>query len=137
MNLLIALFLILFESIPEALYDRGKKTLSGVLEFIYLIVVTFAVFAVFNGLILRSPDTCLWRVLVGYVLFRFAIFDLVYNLIRGNRLSYIGDTKFFDRKLNWLIERFKVAMGLIIFARCVAGFWGFAWLMGFENGIKI
>jgi len=137
MNILIALFLIFFESIPEALYDRGKKTLSGVLEFIYLIVVTFAVFAVFNGVILINADTCLWRVLVGYALLRFAIFDVAYNLARGNSLLFIGSSKLFDKAQSWLILRFCINLTLIMFVKFIALLWGVAWLMGWENGIKI
>ena len=136
MNLLIALFLIIFEAVPEGLADRGKKALAGILEFIYLIAITFATFAIFNGIILYSPDTCLWRVLVGYALLRFAIFDFVYNLTRGNSLLFIGSSKLFDKAQNRLILRFSISLTLIVFVRFIAFLWGFAWLMGWENGIR-
>ena len=144
MNLLIALFLIIFEAVPDGLADRGKKALAGVLESVYLIVITLVIFALFNGIILSKLALSLcdgyviWRVLVGYALLRFAIFDLIYNLVRGNLpLSYIGTTKLFDRALNKIISKLKISMGLVIFARAIAFLWGFFWLMGWENGIRI
>jgi len=45
MNLIVALFLIIFEAVSEGLYDRQKKTIAGVIEFIYRAVVTLIIFA--------------------------------------------------------------------------------------------
>ena len=85
MYLAAALFLILSESISEALADGGKKTVAGIIAFINLALVTLIVFA---WLALAYPkwmwwhEVNYWQAVGGYILLRFAIFDLVYNLIR-------------------------------------------------------
>ncbi len=43
MNLLIALFLIVFEAVPEALSDKGKKAISGVMAMIKFICLLISV----------------------------------------------------------------------------------------------
>lgn len=102
MYLAAALFLILTESVSEALADNGKKTIAGIIEFIKLAMVTLIVFA---WLDLTYPkwmwwhEVNYWQVVVGYVLVRFAIFDLVYNLIVRYPLFYIGTTKLSDKLL--------------------------------------
>jgi len=110
MNIILALFLVIFESIPEALADRGRKRLSGSLEFVYRAVVTILVFAWANQNVIGSNAYVelslfefllnfilnYWTVLVGYLLLRFALFDYLYNLTVGEKLFYIGTTKLYD-----------------------------------------
>lgn len=111
MNLLTALFLIIFEAVPEALSDKGKKTTSGVLEFIYLAAVTLAVFAVVNGYSLPRKDINPYYIIGGYVLLRFALFDLIYNFVRRNELFYIGKTKLSDKVWNWFFKKTRIPAG--------------------------
>ena len=111
MNLLIALFLIVFEAIPEALSDKGKKAIAGVMEFIYLAFVTICVFAVFNGYTLPQKDSNPYYIIGGYVLLRFALFDVIYSLIRGTELFYIGKTKLSDKAWNWFFKKTRIPSG--------------------------
>lgn len=95
---LIVLFLITAEAISEALYDNGSKTLSGIFEFILKAVMTFVVLLWIYGI--DSPfryELPLWQLIGGYLLLRFALFDVAYNLIRGLPVFYIGGTKIYDQ----------------------------------------
>ena len=137
MNLLVALFLIIFEAVSEGLYDRQKKTIAGVIEFIYRAVVTLIIFAwLTNYWNIDTVATDYWITVVGYVMLRFAIFDVIYSLARGNTgIFYIGNTKLYERALVWLLNKGKVSYSLIIFVKFIALVWGISWLMGWQHGI--
>jgi len=137
MNLLISLFLIIFEAVSEGLYDRQKKTIAGVIEFIYRAVVTLIIFAwLTNYWHVDTEATDYWVTVVGYVMLRFAIFDVIYSLARGNTgIFYIGNTKLYERALVWLLNKGKVSYSLIIFTKFIALVWGMSWLMGWQHGI--
>jgi hypothetical protein len=132
MNILIALFLVVFEAVPEALYDEGRKTLAGVFEFVYRAVVTLVLFAWMVGVpAFHAREQSLLILLIGYVLLRFALFDYIYNAIRGVELNYIGTTKLWDRFLRSL----KIHPSLLLFIRGIAFLWGASWLLGWMDGI--
>ena len=138
MNLIASLFLIIFEAVSEGLYDRQKKTIAGVIEFIYRAVVTLIIFAwLTNYWHIDTATTDYWVTVIGYVMLRFAIFDVIYSLARGNTgIFYIGNTKLYERALVWLIDKGKVSYSLIIFAKFIALVWGISWLMGWQHGIN-
>jgi len=97
MILLLALFLILFESVPEALALKGHKTIAGTIEFIYRVVVTLILFAWITGVQWHIYLGNYYFIIGGYLLLRFAIFDIIYNLIAGLSLTFIGTTKLSDK----------------------------------------
>jgi hypothetical protein len=96
MILLVALFLIIFEAVPEALVLTGHKTLAGIFEGVYLLGVTLGIFAWLNGVKVNKCIRSFWFIIGGYVLVRFALFDVTYNLVAGLPLTYIGTTKITD-----------------------------------------
>ena len=117
-TLLLALFLIAFEAIPEGLADRGKKALAGVLEFVYLAVITIAVFAYISEVQLQIyTSTPLYVLILGYIFVRFAVFDLFYNAARGINLLSTGNTKLSDRILNWIVIKGKVHISLVLLVK--------------------
>ena len=96
MNILIALFLILFEAIPEALVERtGKKKdgildiiyklnqpnekgignynklIAGVIEFIYRAAVTIIVYIWYTNTFNPTDSHKIIWIIAGYILFRF------------------------------------------------------------------
>ena len=118
LTLLLALFLIAFEAIPEGLADRGKKALAGVLEFVYLAVITIALFAYISAIQpLICTDTPLYILIIGYVFVRFAVFDLFYNAARGIHLLSTGNTKLSDRVLNWIVIKYRVHISLVLLVK--------------------
>jgi hypothetical protein len=131
MNLLIALFLILFEAIPEGLADRGKKRIAGVIEFIYRAVITLTIFYILGGFCkIHLTSTPFWQVIVGYVLLRFALFDLCYNLTRKLPVFYIGDTKLFDKFWKWFFKESGIpAEHFLAMVRVISLFIGVTWLV--------
>ncbi len=128
MNLLLAFFLIVLEAVYEGLKIADHHIASEIVEFIYLTGITLGLFAWINGQKQFSYKPIL-RILIGYILLRFAIFDLIWNLAADQRWNYYGITKLYDRVMlelggfGWMIK-------------AIAGFWGIAWLLGWENGIK-
>ena len=129
--LLIALFLIIFEAVPEGLALGGHKSIAGIVEVIYLFVITISIFEHVSGYSFRwwkTPQN-FFLVLVGYILLRFAIFDIIHNLSAGLPVFYIGSTKLFDiimAKLgNW---------GWFVRLCCVLP--GIAFLMEWQYGIR-
>jgi len=97
MILVIFLVLIITEAVYEALKLRGKDTLSGVIEFFNraLTIVLLSLFMAGWSWDLKNDGA--GYVIGGYVLLRFALFDVLYNLTAGLSLFYIGETKIYDK----------------------------------------
>lgn len=134
----IALFLIVFEAVPEGLALAGHKTIAGVIEFVFLAGVTLTVFAYFTqsysgerkyhiqysnflARVFYSQNNFWWYV-AGYVLLRLALFDIVHNVSAGLPVLYLGDTKLFDIVMTKL-----ASWGW--FMRFIGGIIGITWLL--------
>jgi hypothetical protein len=114
-----ALFLILFEAIPEGLADAGHKRLAGLLEFTYRAVITVVIFSCICGVVIPIASDKLGYGLLGYIFLRFAVFDYIYNLSAGQRLDYIGVTKIWDRTLVRFMTVGRVQFNLLHFLRFI------------------
>jgi hypothetical protein len=133
-NLLLAIFLILFEATYEGLKTRGKHIASEMVEFLYLGGITLICFAWITGInypfeINSAPY---WKIIAGYVLLRFALFDLLFNIMCGVDIFYIGRRKFYDKVLQWLIDK-GVQANLIWFARFICLCVALAWLLNYKQ----
>jgi hypothetical protein len=128
MNLFLAIFLIFFEVFPEALADSGRKTFAGVLEFIYRACIAIALFGVVSGFQwnLGTMDY-FWYHLGGYVLLRYALLDIIYNIINGLKIGYVGKTKLWDRVYGKITA--KVPIHLIIFLKVLLAWISIVWLL--------
>ena len=116
MNLLLALGLIIFEAVYESLAHRGAKAVAGILEFFYRAGVAFIIFSWSTGYFdagVYNPN--FWYILFGYVMVRFAIFDVVYNLICKNPVFYIGNTKIYDKGFAWFFRWSGISAGHFLF----------------------
>lgn len=134
MILLTVLFLILFEAVYEGLALRGKKTLAGVIEGIYLMIVTIIVLAWISGVLYLDYGKNFYFIVGGYVLMRFALFDIVYNLVAGLPLFFIGTTKITDKLwqkfFNWSHFPVGAFFGMLKFiCFCI----GLTWLITNNN----
>jgi len=125
--LILALFFIVFEAVHEGLKIRKKHITSGVIEFIYLAVVILSLFAWVMGI--RFPyyiDSAPYlKVIGGYLLLRFALFDLIWNISADQRWFYLGRTKLYDRFLS------KVPTGFIWFIKVICIPLALAWLLNY------
>ena len=83
----IVTILIILDALKDSFYDRGNKLIAGIIDMVYLGMMIC-------GVVMLSGA---WLWILIYVLLRYAIFDLVYNLIRGLPVFYIGTTKPIDK----------------------------------------
>ena len=134
MNIIIALLLITLEGTYEGFKLRGWHKVSELIELIYLAGVTFVVFAFFNGYLTFPAKDYFYYTLIGYILFRYALFDAIRNISAYRPLTYIGNTKVYDILLNKLSDKWNGH--LVAITKLIALLWGFAWLMGWQFGIK-
>lgn len=134
----IALFLIVFEAVPEGLALGGHKMLAGMLEFVFLAVVISTMYAYFTQSYFGTSrynikysnylervfytQNNFWWYIAGYVLLRIAIFDIVLNVSAGLPVFYLGDTKLFDIVMTKL-----ASWGW--FMRFIGGIIGITWLL--------
>lgn len=129
MNLLLALFLIIFEAVFEGLKTSGFHITSEVVELVYLVVVTLVSFGWLNKVsyLHEEPRTeSFFKVIIGYVLVRFALFDMIWNISAGQDLFYYGTTKLYDKIMTQL--------GAFTFIlKFTALIWGVAWLTKWGN----
>lgn len=131
--LLIALFLIVFESVPEGLALNGHKMLAGMLEAVMLTGITVVIYAFFAGF--RYTHASIHTVveylflLAGYFLLRFGIFDIIFNISAGQEVFFRGTTKLYDILMSRL-----GTWGWFIQACCVLP--GIAFLMEWRHGIR-
>jgi len=79
--------LIILDALKDALYDSGKKHASGLIDMVFLS-------AMICGVVLLKDD---WTWIAVYVLLRYSLFDLIYNITRRLPLLYVGVTKPYDR----------------------------------------
>ena len=138
MIFLIVLFLIITEAISEALYDNGSKTLSGVFEFILRAATTIVVLLWLFGI--DSPfgyELSLFQLIGGYVLLRFALFDVTYNLTRGLEVFYVGETKIYDKVWKAFFRWSGISIEHFLFmAKFIALLISLSWLLNIEGWIS-
>lgn len=125
---IILIFTILFnafEAIYEALYDNGKKVASKLIEdFMKIWVVTICLFYLSGYRFLLYELIPMWKVFVGFVFIRFAIFDIVWNLSRGVQWNYYGQ--------GWYDKFMTKLGGWGWFVKFICGIVGFCFLMGWS-----
>lgn len=133
MNLLLAFILIVLEAVFEGLKTGGLYLYSEAVEFIYLILVTLMVFAWLNRrFVFNQPKIGMFiKVLIGYILLRFSLFDFIWNISAGQPLDYIGNTKLFDGALQFLKDMW--GFSIIVLIKSISGFWGISWLTKWGN----
>jgi hypothetical protein len=114
-----ALILIVVKAVYDGLKTRGLHIVSEIIEFFYLAFVTIVFFAFLLAYHnpVNVPDVLLWKALIGFILLRFAIFDIIWNLSAGKSIFYIGTTKCYDKTLQWLVDR--IGIGSLFFIRFV------------------
>lgn len=98
MILIYALIVISLEALTEGFLKRYSDVdflfdlfVQWVLS-IFLFGVYFVLAYNFNGYFLE-----VWKIIVGFIFVRFAIFDVLWNIARGVEWNYYGTTKLYDR----------------------------------------
>ena len=128
MNLLLAIFLIVFEAVSEGLQTGGHLLAAELVEFVYLAGITLGLLMWLNWRQVNSfyDRSKLIKVIIGYILLRFALFDLVWNISAGQDLFFYGTTKVYDRFMSSLGSWGWMWKGISLI-------WGIAWLTEWGN----
>jgi len=116
--LLSAIIIILFEAIGEGLLKRFKKA-EWLFDNFVQWVVAIALFTIWFLIFALPFDKFyvpVWKIVLGFVFVRFAIFDVTWNIARGVKWNYYGTTKLYDRIMFELGEwgwMMKIICGII------------------------
>lgn len=126
----LALFLIVIKATYDGLALRGMKTLAGAIEFVYWGAIITVLYMVLGGLSFnREMDNIIYH-LIGFMLLRYALFDFLFNLCADLDIFYIGNTKLFDKVLNWFFKTTRIPKGhFLVFTRAIALFIGITFLL--------
>ncbi len=67
--------------------------------------------------------------IVMYILGRFILFDLVFNLIAGNKIFYVGESSLYGRFFAWIVPKMKEPGHLVPWLKLLALIWWVAWFV--------
>lgn len=105
--------LIVLDAVGDGLRDRKMKTIAGFFEFLLLFILlgSMLFFQTLYWPVTLWPDQCVLLIL-AYAVLRYALFDVIYNLVVGNfYLFHTGTrpTKVFDRihtkVIKWIVRK--------------------------------
>ena len=123
---LIFLVLILLDAVGDALRAKGKQVPHHTLEVGHIV-------GWFMIAVITARGWLAWSdlMIVMYITLRIAIFDVVFNIIRGNKWSYIGESSLYGIVLTWFVKRPKVQeQGFLIWViRFLALLWWVTWFI--------
>ena len=77
----------------DGFYDEGKKFLSSFFKSLFIGGVALAIY-LDGG----------WQHIVYFLLCWWVLFDVVYNIVRGLPLFYVGDTKWTDKLITFIFR---------------------------------
>jgi hypothetical protein len=86
--------LVLAQCLTDAYYDLGFKSLSKVIE---LLCIGIWFFFTFQNISVKITNIIV--IVASYLCLRFAIYDTLYNKVRGLNFDYCGSTTFFYDKI--------------------------------------
>lgn len=116
---LLLLLLVVLDAAGDAFRLKGKQVLHHSLESLQ-VALWVAVWALFEF----QP-----YYIAMYILGRFVMFDLVFNLIAGNKLLYVGKSSLYGRFFSWFIPRVKEPGQLLPWLKILALGWWVAWFL--------
>lgn len=102
--LLILLSLVLANAIEDSFRTKNKKVLAHIYNSIHIVGWFYLMKFDFN-----------WTYVFQYILIRFALFDITWNLIVGKPLFYIGTTSLYDKFWQWFKKTTKFPMNHFLF----------------------
>lgn len=103
---IVSLILICLKATTDGLVLSGNKDIASIVEIVYMsitILCTLAFITKQNISIIRYNPRFI-QIVIGFILLRFALFDIVHNLWAGLDVFYIGNTKVYDILLRRFFE---------------------------------
>ncbi|KKM01892.1 hypothetical protein LCGC14_1789890 [marine sediment metagenome] len=117
---LVLLLIVMLDAAGDALRLRKHQVISHMAEAVQ-VALWIAVWALFEFQVYY---------IAMYILGRFIVFDLVFNLIAGNKIFYIGESSLYGRGLRWLAGKVRQPVGLFIsMPKLMALVWWVAWFL--------
>lgn len=91
--------ILIFQIVFDALGDSTKNKFR---QHFYQVMMIISLFMAFNLVLKFGYEIDFWRIILGYVLLRYAIFDILYNVLSKLSWCYIGNTSYYDKVLKWI-----------------------------------
>jgi len=121
---LLLLLIVSLDALGDAFRRLQKHVLHHVMESIP-IMLWMAIWALFGF------D---WYYIAMYILARFAVFDLVYNLTVGHSWYYIGDSSIYDKGIKWFAKVARAPISYVVgVPKFIALVWFAAWALTSAN----
>ena len=115
---LVLLLLVILDASGDAFRAQGWQLAHHMIEMVQ-VAGWIAVWALFRFNLVY---------IVMYILGRFIGFDMVFNLIAGNELFYVGESSLYGRFLSWGINWMTIHMGMLVsWLKFLALIWWVAW----------
>lgn len=120
MILLTAILFILTEAITEGLIKRHSPAVSAIIfKWWVQWIIVVVLFVIWLIIALQFYYVPIVKLVIGFVFVRFLVFDVVWNIVRGVRWNYYGNTKLYDRimirsgSFGWFIKAIAGIMGIV------------------------
>ncbi len=121
---LLFMLVIVYDAVGDALRAKGFQIPHHILE-----VIGVSMWFAIVILIARGDLEWSNKQLVMYITLRIAIFDIIFNVIKGNKWSYVGTSSIYGIVLSWFtkLPRVREPGFLIWVIRSMALIWWIAW----------
>jgi hypothetical protein len=119
---LLLIVLVIWDATGDALRAKGKQIPHHLLESVSVALWLFLLVAL-------DREWLKWhdRLIVMYITIRIAIFDVIFNVIKGNKWSYVGESSIYGKLLSWFSLKVKEPGHLIWVIRVIALIWWVTW----------
>ena len=128
MSLLLTL-LIIWDAVGDGLRAKGKQIPHHILE-----AVSVALWLLLLVIVARGRLIWYDKLIVMYITMRIAIFDVIFNIVRGNKWFYVGTSSIYGIVLSWFTGKVKEQGFLIWVIRFLALIWWVAWFVTNADG---
>jgi len=138
MILIVSILLILLKAISDGMLLRkyrsefwmnNYKAISSLLMSALLAILILLSFACLSGISFKYGDNY-WFIIGGFLLMKFALFDVVLNWVAGLPINYIGKTKFWDKFWQWFFKKTRFPIGMFFgMLKLICFFIGLTWLL--------
>ncbi|HUX57086.1 MAG TPA: hypothetical protein VMV77_08935 [Bacteroidales bacterium] len=107
--ILIALYLVVLKAASDGLALAHHHMIAGIIESIWFGGIVLTIYGFFTGILenQRRDVGRFIKVIAGFLLLRFALFNVIHNLFAGLDWNFIGNTKLIDI----MIQKFFVWSG--------------------------
>ena len=105
--LILFLVVILSDAAGDAFNDSGRKVLGHILCAIAVLLLLISPFLI--------KDVSIGFYIAAFICLRIALFDIVYNLTKGSKWYYIGNSGLWDKFLRLIDPGKHLIVGRIIF----------------------